>query len=89
VSIALTPVLMPERILQDGFTMSIQEVGVYHLKDLDEHHFSLQTIGSGGQFLLSGINNMREAYRTPEEFYNLIIQKERERLERQMKKRQE
>ncbi len=80
---------MPERILQDGFTMSIQEVGVYHLKDLDEHHFSLQTIGSGGQFLLSGINNMRESYRTPEEFYNLIIQKERERHERQMKKRQE
>lgn len=69
----------PERIIRDGFTMEIQEIGVYHLKDLEERHFSLQTIGAGGQFLLSGIDNIREVYRTPEEFYELVCQKEREK----------
>lgn len=38
----------PEKIVDDGFHMSIHEVDTYHLKDLEERHFSLQTIGSGG-----------------------------------------
>jgi hypothetical protein len=69
----------PERIIRDGFTMEIQEIGVHHLKDLEERHFSLQTIGAGGQFLLSGIDNIREVYRTPKEFYRFVCQKEREK----------
>lgn len=76
----------PERITRDGFHMHIQEVGVYHLKDLQEHHFSLQTVGSGGQFLLSGIDNIQESYKTPREFYDIVCQKEVAWLERKRKK---
>ena len=64
--------------------MKIQEIGVYHLKDLAERHLSLQTIGAGGQFLLSGIDKIRETYRTPEEFHQLVCQKE---LDRQSKRK--
>ena len=62
--------------------MRIQEIGVFHLKDLQERHFSLQTIGTGGQFLLSGIDDIQEAYRTPEEFKEIVFQKEIEWRER-------
>lgn len=69
----------PERIVRDGFKMHIQDIGVYHLKDLAERHFSLQTVGAGGQFLLSGIGDIQTRYRTPTAFYNLIVQKEQAR----------
>lgn len=75
----------PERIVKDGFTMKIQEIGVYHLKDLAERHLSLQTIGAGGQFLLSGIDKIRKTYRTPEEFHQLVCQKELDRQSRRKK----
>ena len=65
--------------------MYIQEVGVYHLKDLQEHHFSLQTVGSGGQFLLSGIDNIQESYKLPHEFHDIICKKELAWLERKRK----
>lgn len=77
---------LPERITRDGFHMHIQEVGVYHLKDLHEQHFSLQTVGSGGQFLLSGIDNIQESYKTPREFYDIVCQKEIAWLEKKRKK---
>lgn len=79
---------LPERIVRDGFLMQIQEVGVYHLKDLQERHFSLQTIGSGGQFLLSGIDNIQELYKTSHKFYDIICQKEVAWLERKRKKQE-
>jgi len=77
---------LPERITKDGFNMYIQEVGVYHLKDLHEHHFSLQTVGTGGQFLLSDIDNIQESYKTPQEFHDIICQKEIGWLERKRKR---
>ena len=76
---------LPESITRDGFHMYIQEVGVYHLKDLQEHHFSLQTVGSGGQFLLSGIDNIQESYKLPQEFHDIICKKELAWLERKRK----
>ena len=57
---------LPERITKDGFYMHLQEAGVYHLKDLQEHHFSLQTIGTGGQFLLANIDNIQDTYKKNE-----------------------
>lgn len=66
----------PERIVDDGFHMSIEEMDLFHLKDLEDRHFSLQTIGSGGQFLLNGINKIQESYRTAKDFYKMIAQKE-------------
>jgi hypothetical protein len=66
--------------------MQIQEVGVYHLKDLKENHLSLQTIGTGGQFLLSGIDRIKESYRTPQKFYDLVCQKEIAWIERKRKR---
>ncbi|MCI0521129.1 MAG: hypothetical protein L0Z70_12855 [Chloroflexi bacterium] len=66
----------PTRIVHDGFTMEIQEIGVYHLKDLHESHFSLQTVGAGGQFLLRDIGNIREAYKTAPEFYGFLCREE-------------
>ena len=62
--------------------MQMQEIGIFHLKDLQERHFSLQTIGTGGQFLLSGIDNIQETHRSPEEFYEIISRKEIEWQER-------
>ncbi|MBX3036035.1 MAG: hypothetical protein KF758_03895 [Anaerolineales bacterium] len=77
---------VPERIVDDGFHMSIEEMDLFHLKDLEDRHFSLQTIGSGGQFLLNGINNIQESYRTAKDFYKLIVQKERIWLKRRINK---
>jgi len=67
---------LPERIEKNGFHITIQDVRVYHLKDLDAKHLSLQTIGAGGQFLLRGIEDMKETYRTPQQFYGLVCRKE-------------
>jgi hypothetical protein len=75
---------LPERIVHDGFTMTIQDIDVYHLKDLADQHLSLQTVGAGGQFLLSGIDKIRDSYRTPDEFYQFVCRKE---LERQTKRK--
>lgn len=66
----------PEKIANNGFHMHIQAIGVYHLKDLQERHLSLQTIGAGGQFLLNGIDDIQTIYRTPEAFYELLCRKE-------------
>lgn len=67
---------LPDNIDKDGFQMHIQEVGLFHLKDLEEHHFSLQTIRAGGQFLLRGIDNIQDSYRTPQAFYAIVCRKE-------------
>ncbi len=73
---------LTERIAKDGFRMQIQRIDVCHLKDLLQNHLSLQTIGAGGQFLLCSIDNIQTKYRTPQEFYNLICEKEKNWLER-------
>ena len=77
---------LPERIVQDGFHMHIEEVGLYHLKDLEDRHFSLQTIGSGGQFLLTRINKIQETYRTFQDLYDMVCRKEIIWLEKKAKK---
>lgn len=77
----------PERIVDDGFHMSIEEMDLFHLKDLEDRHFSLQTIGAGGQFLLNGINNVQESYRTAKDFYKMIVKKEKVWLKKKRKKR--
>lgn len=66
----------PERIPQDGFHMTIQRIDLCLLKDLEEKHLSLQTVGAGGQFLLSHIDHIQSVHRTPAEFYEIICQKE-------------
>jgi hypothetical protein len=78
---------IPERIVDDGFHMSIEGVDVCHLKDLEDKHFSLQTIGSGGQFLLANINNIKDKYRTYKDFLKLVYKKEFVWLEKRKTKR--
>lgn len=80
---------LPERIVDDGFHMSIQEVGTYHLKDLEERHFSLQTIGSGGQFLLTNIDKIKDQYRTYADFLDIVYKKESVWLEKKKNKKNE
>jgi hypothetical protein len=69
--------------------MSIQEVGAYHLKDLEERHFSLQTIGSGGQFLLTNIDKIKDQYRTYADFLDIVYKKESVWLEKKKNKKSE
>jgi len=76
---------IPERIVEDGFNMTIESVGMYHLKDLEERHFSLQTIGSGGQFLLTNIHKIKDEYRTERDFLDIVYKKEIVWLEKKIK----
>lgn len=78
---------IPERIVEDGFHMTIESVGMYHLKDLEERHFSLQTIGSGGQFLLTNIDKIKDEYRGYEDFLDIVRRKEIVWLEKKMNKK--
>lgn len=76
-----------ERIIGNGFHIRIEKIDLFHLKDLEDRHFSLQTIGSGGQFLLNGIGNIQESYRTAKDFYKMIVQKESVWVKKKSKKK--
>jgi len=59
------------------------------LKDLEERHFSLQTIGSGGQFLLTNIDKIKDQYRTYADFLDIVYKKESVWLEKKKNKKSE
>lgn len=69
-----TPIEIPE----SGFTMEFSKerpIQAFHLKNLSEKNMWLGDIGSGGQIMLSEIENICSTYRTRVEFVELMTAK--------------